>query len=165
MPTRLPAVEARLGCRLDQADEAAIARLIGLRETDDLDFKRLLYGSDAKGTSDVSGDVAAMANSGGGVVVLGMEDDKDAKAIALTPVAISDVEERRMRELVATHVIPFPTWDVVPVRLASDASRGYYLLAVASSDLRPPCREAQPRLCIPCTRRREDPLSLRTRNR
>ncbi|MGI5213342.1 AlbA family DNA-binding domain-containing protein [Plantactinospora sp. CA-290183] len=137
MTIRLPAVEARLGCRLDQVDEVAVGRLIGLRETDDLDFKSLLYKPGAEGTSSLSGDVAAMANSGGGVVVLGIEDDRDAQAIRLTPVAMSDGEERRMRELIASHVFPFPAWDIIPVRLAAGRTHGYYILAVAASDLRP----------------------------
>lgn len=136
MPIRLPAVEARLGCRLDQVNEAAIGRLIGLRETGDLDFKRF-YDWATRGADDLCTDIAAMANSGGGAVVVGIEEDKDAQASTLVPVAVSDGEERRMRELIATRVAPFPDWDIFPVRLAADASRGYYVLAVSASDLRP----------------------------
>lgn len=136
MVIRLPRVEDRLGCRVDQANEAAIARLVGLRETDDLDFKQDHYKTGAEGASSLSGDVAALANSGGGAIVLGVED-KDAQAVELTPVAISDAEERRMRDLVTSYVYPFPQWDVFPVRLTGDSSRGYYVLAVAASDLRP----------------------------
>ncbi|BCB88882.1 AlbA family DNA-binding domain-containing protein [Phytohabitans suffuscus] len=136
MTIRLPAVEARLGCRLDRVDEAAIGRLIGLRETVDLDFKRL-YDRGEKGADGLCTDVAAMANSGGGAVVLGVDEDKNAQASALVPVAVSDDEERRMRELVAGRVYPFPDWDVFPVRLATDTNRGYYVLAAAASDMRP----------------------------
>lgn len=136
MTIRLPAVEARLGCRLDQLDEAAIGQLIGLRETVDLDFKRC-YEPGEKGADGLCSDVAAMANSGGGVVVLGVDEDKNAEASALAPVAVNDKEERRMRELVSARVYPFPDWNVYPVRLASDPTQGFYVLAAAASDLRP----------------------------
>ena len=55
-------------------------------ESPDLDFKRETYvtsGSGGqKGTKDLCGDVAAMANAGGGVIVLGMEEDDQARAKA-----------------------------------------------------------------------------------
>lgn len=43
----------------------------GVAEAADLDFKRELYGNNDKAKRDVCGDVAAQANSGGGLIVLG----------------------------------------------------------------------------------------------
>jgi hypothetical protein len=143
---RLPSVEARLGTQLDGADAAAVLRLLGLPETEDLDFKRELY----KDTADLCVDVAAMANSGGGVIVIGLDEQGTGVAAAATPVALSDSEELRMRQAVASTVAPLPTWYVVAVHdPAAGSAMGFYLLAVAGTDQAPHALRKGPSLKYP----------------
>ena len=73
-------------------------------ESPDLDFKQETYitsgNSGQRGTKDLCGDVAAMANAGGGVIVLGMAEDDQAHAKGYLPVDTSDDERRRLRQTV-----------------------------------------------------------------
>jgi hypothetical protein len=135
---RLPSVEARLGASLGGVGEAAVRRLLGQPETEDLDFKRELYIAGPVGNGDLSTDVAAMANSGGGVIVLGLDEFGAGIAQAATHVLLSDQEELRMRSAVASAVAPMPQWTVLRVPDSGAApDHGFYLLIVASSDQAP----------------------------
>lgn len=63
-----------------------------LEETIRLEFKRELPSSGKN--DDVARDVAAMANTEGGVIVYGIEQDDAGRARALHPISISGVAER-----------------------------------------------------------------------
>src|SRR5690554_5510953 len=97
--TKLARIETILGSRLADADATAVLRFVegGIRESADLDFKQTLYGNSDSEKRAMAGDVAALANTVGGVLVLGVRDD-DAVAMELTPVPLSDAEELRMRQ-------------------------------------------------------------------
>jgi predicted HTH transcriptional regulator len=70
-----------LGRRLDQLDYPAIQVLVDRRTTEDLtlEFKRELYASGEKGCDELAKDVAAMANSAGGLILLGVDEDKQGQ--------------------------------------------------------------------------------------
>lgn len=74
---RLLRLEELLGCRVEQANESALQRLIEgrIREDTDLESKRELYGTTDAAKRDLATDLSAMANSRGGVIVLGMDEN------------------------------------------------------------------------------------------
>ena len=87
---RLSAVFAK---PVGELDWAALEAALGeAREDEDLDFKQ-------------AGDIAAMANRRGGLVLIGVREDNGVAA-ALTPVALSDPEEDRMHQITAQLVAP-----------------------------------------------------------
>src|SRR5690242_6197424 len=99
--------ETLIDSTVESADEAAVDRLVQGRvpEDADLDFKQPLYGTSDTDKRNLASDVAALANAVGGVIVLGIRDD-NGQAAELTPVQLSDGEEVRMRQIVASNVFP-----------------------------------------------------------
>jgi hypothetical protein len=67
-----------------------------VRESAILEYKRQPYGGSDGEIRKMLRDVTAMANAEGGVLILGMEEDGDGIAAALTPVAQADVEAPRI---------------------------------------------------------------------
>jgi hypothetical protein len=70
-------LERLFGTRLERLAHAQVADLVtnAVAEAYDLDFKATLYGRSDKERRDLAGDVAALANTGGGVIVLGIAED------------------------------------------------------------------------------------------
>ena len=122
-------LEVLFGARLNDIDHSHIEALVtnGVTEDFDLDFKSELYANNDAAKRDLAGDVAALANTAGGVIVLGIVEDDQAKASEARPVTLSEEEVRRMRLFVASRVAPVPAFDVVAVRGDADGE-GYYLL-------------------------------------
>jgi hypothetical protein len=106
-------------------------------ESFDLDFKATAYGSSDRDRRDLCGDVAAMANSSGGVILLGVEEDEHAIATATPGVALGDHERNRMLQILASGVAPLPALDILPVTSADDDARGWWVLAVPRSTRSP----------------------------
>ncbi len=78
-------------------------------------------------------DVAALANTAGGVIVIGIEEDDQARATAAAGVDVSDAEASRIRQIVAALVAPLPMFDIVSVTDSGDLARGFLLVAVPRS--------------------------------
>jgi hypothetical protein len=127
-----------LGARLDQVTEEHLENLVtgGVREDSDLDFKHTRYGNTDQQRRDLAGDLAAMANSRGGLILIGIHDENDV-AVELTPVDLIDGEEARIRQIAAGNIAPHLMFDVRVIESAGDPERGYYLLIVPPSTLRP----------------------------
>ena len=127
-----------LGGRPEEASEAQLSSLVhgAVREDADLDFKQERYGNGESARRDLAGDIAAMANGRGGVIVIGLRDENDV-AVELTPVQLADGEEARIRQIAASNITPHLTFDIRVVESASDRSSGYYLLIVPPSAMRP----------------------------
>jgi len=84
--------------------DAAVA--VGLAETDDLDWKDRLPPTKALNETDFPKDVAAMANSGGGTLVYGVEES-GKKATTRRPVGVlTEVHERTLRAAAFNAVSP-----------------------------------------------------------
>ncbi|MEQ7127434.1 ATP-binding protein [Actinopolymorpha sp. B11F2] len=132
-------LERLLGARIDAVSHAQIADLVtnAVTEAYDLDFKAELYGNADKDKRACAGDVAALANTAGGVIVLGVAEDDQAKAAAAPGVALSDGETRRIRQIVASLVAPVPIFDIEPVEDPERAGRGFLLIAVPRSPSAP----------------------------
>lgn len=109
----------------------------GVTEAYDLDFKGELYGHGDKDKRALAGDVAAMANTVGGVIVLGIAEDDQARAGDAPGVAISDQEINRIHQTVASGVNPLPRFDVRSVEDSDNPGHGFLIIAVPRSVMSP----------------------------
>ena len=127
-----------LGTRPEDVTEEDLSRLIagGVREDADLDFKQERYGTSDSARRDLAGDVAAMANTRGGLIIIGIRDENDV-AIELSPVQLEDGEEARIRQIAASSIAPHLMFDVRVLQSDAGESHGYYLLIVPPSSLSP----------------------------
>jgi schlafen family protein len=107
-----------------------------VREDFDLDFKESLYGARDEDKYRLAEDVAALANTHGGMILLGVrEDRKTGGATELTPVALSDSERLRMQHIIAGNVTPPPAFEIKLIH--ADAGSGFFAIAVPPSPLAP----------------------------
>jgi hypothetical protein len=132
-------LETLLGASLDALGYQHLEGLVTeqVSEAFDLDFKKELYGNGEKGRHDLATDVAALANTAGGLVVLGIEEDEQARAVAAPGVTVSDAELRRILSVVGSRVVPLPVFEPLPVRKPGEDGRGFIVVAVARSPLAP----------------------------
>lgn len=132
-------LETLLGSRIDDVTHAQVSGLVTNQvvEAFDLDYKSRLYGRADADKRDLAGDVAALANTAGGLIVLGIEEDDQARATAAPGVALSDGEVTRMLQVVASLTAPLPVFDIVPVEDPARPGTGFYLIAVPRSPRQP----------------------------
>ncbi len=129
-------LEALFGGPLDDLKGEHFRQLVpnGVTEEFDLDFKQTTYGNADKDKRDLCGDVAALANTAGGVILLGVAEDDQARATATPGVALTDTEVARMRQIVASGVSPMPHVDILQVPDDdADPTHGYFVIAVPRS--------------------------------
>jgi hypothetical protein len=107
---------------------------IGLREAEDLDWKQKLPEQRVLKDTDFAKDVAAMANSGGGVIVYGIAEDPDTSAATrrLDVGEVTDGYERTIRQ-VASGVQP-PIFGLNIARLGEVGNRVLVITVPASPD-------------------------------
>lgn len=132
-------LEALLGSRLELVQHADLMTLISSQvpEAFDLDFKSEMYGPTERDRRDAATDVAALANTAGGLLVIGIEEDEQARAAAVPGVELSEADERRIRQIVGSQVVPMPVIDVLRVEDPNRSGRGLVLIAVPRSPLAP----------------------------
>ncbi len=132
-------LEALLGSELEQVQHSQLMTLISnqVAEAFDLDFKSEMYGSSDRDKRDAAIDVAALANTAGGLLILGIEEDDQARASAAPGVALSEADERRIRQIVGSNVVPMPAIDVLRIPDPARAEHGLVLIAVPRSPLAP----------------------------
>jgi Schlafen, AlbA_2 len=132
-------IETLLGTSLDAIRHSHLASLVTgkVSETFDVDFKGTLYGKLDDDKRNLAGDVAALANTAGGILVLGIEEDKQARAAAAPGVPISDAEIRRMHQIVASLVAPLPAFDILAVPEPGKTDHGFLVVAVPPSPFAP----------------------------
>ncbi|GIF64141.1 hypothetical protein Ais01nite_21760 [Asanoa ishikariensis] len=125
------AVGAAPGPLTDQLLDDAVAA--GVMETDDLDWKRELPPMKGLPLTDFPKDVAAMANSGGGLIVYGVEEVQKA---ASGRVDVSDVDEKYERSLLSATItaISPPVFGVKVHRLSTGGKRAAVIEVPASVD-------------------------------
>ncbi|RNL60373.1 ATP-binding protein [Nocardioides marmoriginsengisoli] len=149
---RSPALEELLETSLDESGltEAVIQRLValGVRETEQLDFKATPHLAESgaaasppakeKGWSpeqEFAKDVCSFANHLGGLLVIGVKDEKDVAVDAVPAVTDPAAVTQRLRQALVNHASPAPQFHVVPVEAAAG---GFYLvLIVPPSSLAP----------------------------
>lgn len=71
-----------------------------------LDFKRDPYGGTNTDKREMLRDIVAMANAGGGYIVIGIEEDDQSRANGIRPVPDAAGEVERMQDLAATGIAP-----------------------------------------------------------
>ncbi|MET9229161.1 ATP-binding protein [Lentzea sp. NPDC003310] len=116
--------ETLFGVPLDRLQAHHLESLVAsaTQESFDLDFKRDLYGRGDSERRKLAGDVAALANTAGGLIILGIDEDDHACASAAPGVEVSDAEAGRIRQVVASLVAPVPAFDVLALRHNTSAS-------------------------------------------
>ena len=136
-PTWLRRVAAVFGVPLGdlQAEHIRALPMAGVSEASDLDFKAQLYTSSDDDKRELCKDIAGMRNAVGGMIILGVSDN-DGIAADCPGVQLSDAEERRMRQVVASGTAPYAEFDIHPVR-DEHLGHGFYLLLAPPSPFRP----------------------------
>jgi hypothetical protein len=113
-------IEALLNATLSDVAYADLQRLVTGRVLDvDIDFKSEPH----KDGQDLAVDVSAMANTVGGVLVIGMAEAEGA-ATELKPCPLSDDDTNRMRQWLAELVVPYSSTEyrsAAPLRTACGA--------------------------------------------
>ena len=137
MPTlRSPKLERLLGGPID--DTLSFGQVMGLIpnavEGSDLEFKGKTYptsgaGGD-KGKKELCADVAGMANAIGGIVIIGIEEDDQARAARYSPVDISDAERLRLASTLLGNVQPMLTFDIHPIEDPQRPGQGFLVIWV-----------------------------------
>jgi hypothetical protein len=142
---------ALLGTDGSELTEQSLQRLVDARarEDGDLEFKSTHYPKDKN--EELAKDVAAMLNAAGGLLILGIVEDSQARAMSLTPVSIADGEIRRIREVVAENVRPFANLDIQPVPAsAGPDGHGYLVVSIPRSPIAPhSIRRSGPAMTFP----------------
>ena len=106
-------------------------------EAFDLDFKSEMYGTSDRDKRDAATDVAALANTAGGLIIAGIDEDDQARAAKAPGIALSEADERRIRQIVALQVAPMPVIDVIRAEDPVWPGHGFVLIAVPRSPLAP----------------------------
>ncbi|MEP7247901.1 MAG: ATP-binding protein [Gammaproteobacteria bacterium] len=132
-------LDSLFGAQLDQLTDLHIRSLVAnsVAEAFDLDFKQELYRNTDADRRSLAGDVAAMANTAGGVLILGLQEDEQAVAKDAPGVDLSDAEQQRMRQIVASLVAPMPMFDIITVPDVGSTTHGYYVIAIPRSPSAP----------------------------
>ncbi|MEU8789759.1 ATP-binding protein [Streptomyces sp. NPDC048643] len=138
LPARLTAA---LGSHPDELSEDDLQRAVDNRipEGLDLDWKKDFYKGTDAGKKELAKDVSAMANTSGGMIVIGVDDGKQDHAHGLAP---SEPDPNRgeewIRSVLANWIQPVvPNVGVRPLRSALHEGSAYWLLTVPSSTQAP----------------------------
>jgi hypothetical protein len=108
-----------------------------IAESHDLDWKGEAYGNSDKDKRELAADVAALANTVGGLIVLGVAEDGHACASAAPGVRLSDAYRNQLLQVIASSVAPVPRFEVRMVADGGDGGHGFVLIAVERSGAAP----------------------------
>jgi len=115
----------------DDLLDAAVAA--GVVETSDLDWKSELPPEKGLPQTDFPKDVAAMANSGGGVIVFGVRESQKAATERVDVGEFNEAYERALRSAAITAISP-PVFGLNVHRLGADGNRALVVEVPASVD-------------------------------
>lgn len=128
-------IHAELGVPPSELTYDMIVRAVerGVMESDDLDWKQALPVDVDKKQKEFAKDVAAMANTGGGLIIYGVREDKE-RAVEITPVSTAERERERLRALATRHVRPLIGGiEIVPLSADEDDDDGIIAVFVPAS--------------------------------
>ncbi|MCX4740802.1 AlbA family DNA-binding domain-containing protein [Streptomyces antibioticus] len=138
LPARLTAA---LGQHPDDLTEDDLQRAVEnhIPESVDLDWKKDFYKGTDAGKKELAKDVSAMANTAGGMVVIGVDDGKQDHAHDLAPFdPVQGHGEEWIRSVLANWIQPVvPNVGVRQVKSASKADKIYWVLTVPPSTQAP----------------------------
>ncbi|WP_205647223.1 ATP-binding protein [Actinobaculum sp. 313] len=112
---------------LDQAIEGQV------EEAEDLDWKRELPPSKGIAQTDVPKDIAAMANSGGGMIVYGVEEESKAATGRCDVGDFTERHESAYRSVAVTAISP-PVFGLEIIKLGKQGRRAVAVIVPASVD-------------------------------
>jgi hypothetical protein len=115
----------------DELLDAAVSS--GVVETNDLDWKSELPPAKGLPQTDFPKDVAAMANSGGGVIVFGVRESQKAATERVDVGEFDEAYERSLRSAVITAISP-PLFGLNVHRLGAEGARAVVVDVPASVD-------------------------------
>lgn len=115
----------------DELLDTAVAA--GVAETNDLDWKSELPPAKGLPQTDFPKDVAAMANSGGGVIVFGVQDEQKVATGRVDVGELDEAHERALRSAAITAISP-PVFGLEVHRLGSAGTRAVVVEVPASFD-------------------------------
>ncbi|MGH3757196.1 AlbA family DNA-binding domain-containing protein [Actinophytocola sp.] len=137
-------LETLFGAHLSELRAAHIHSLVesSTQESFDLEFKGEPYGRGDSDRRALAGDVAALANTAGGLILIGVTEDAQSRAEDDPGAELSGAEVRRIEQVVASLVAPVPVFDVWQVvkephpnapagSPPADGTQGFILIAVA----------------------------------
>ncbi|MGS2811067.1 AlbA family DNA-binding domain-containing protein [Nocardia sp. MW-W600-9] len=130
-----PRLTALFGASVDALTATHLAAVVARKvpEAEDLDFKEALYGKTTEAKQELAKDVSALANAGGGVLILGITDQNSA-AEALKPLPLSAEEAERMQKICHYQIRPFlPGVHIKQIPDPTNLHTGYYVIAVPRS--------------------------------
>src|SRR5437899_7605214 len=138
MVMRSRRLETLFGAGLDRLTAEHVRRLVPqqVEEAQDLDFKREHYGDGDSEKRSLATDVAAMANTVGGIILIGV-DETEGRASGADGVQLSETATLRIRHIVAAKVAPVPSFEVITVPDEAATDRGFLLIAVPESAMAP----------------------------
>lgn len=139
MVARLGRVEGLLGWRLDEVVYQSIVDLVGTpeaAESEDLDYKQAHYSQDERGREELAKDIAAFANHIGGLLIIGMAENKGVPS-KVFDVDLDDARLRHIRQVIVANTAPPVPYESIPVRNPDAPGTGFLLLAVPRSPASP----------------------------
>ncbi|MEU2718674.1 ATP-binding protein [Streptomyces sp. NPDC007205] len=146
MVMRLRRLESLLGRRLDDVDYSSIADLVGnadAAEGEDLDYKQAHYSADDKGREELAKDIASLANHTGGLLLLGMAEDKGVPS-KVFDIDLDDRHLRHIRQVIANNTAPPVPYEAIRVPNPGAPGTGFLMLAVPRSPYGPHAVTAPP---------------------
>ncbi|MFE2961962.1 AlbA family DNA-binding domain-containing protein [Nocardia tengchongensis] len=130
-----PRLTAVFGVPVDSLTATEIDTAVAQRvpEGEDLDWKKECYPTTNAGREELAKDVGALANAGGGILVIGVtEDSASGCAAAPNPVPLSGSEADRMQQICHFRLRPFLP-GVRINRITTGPGVGYYVIIVPRS--------------------------------
>jgi len=109
----------------------------GIEETDEIEFKEAHY-DNINGKQELAKDIAAFANSSGGILLIGIEEERSSgKAISIKPVSIGQQMSLKYRQIIANGISPHVSIDIYMVESPDEASLGVMVIVVPPSQMAP----------------------------
>lgn len=116
----------------DEMLTAAVA--LQLAESDDLDWKTQLPAEKDLAHSDTVKDIAAMANSGGGLIVFGVDENQKKASQRTDAGEVTESYERTLRRVAVSGIHP-PVFGLEVFRLGVEPTRALAVVVPASIDV------------------------------
>jgi len=131
-------VEQEIGSRLEDMNWDSIQKLVknGIAEAVDIDFKRDPYGGADSDKKELAKDIAAFANTNGGLLLIGI-DETGGAATGIESFTNTDETVNKVRQVVASLVAPLPQFETKTIPDPDDESSGVVAIIVQKSAYAP----------------------------
>jgi predicted HTH transcriptional regulator len=103
-----------------------------LEETETFDAKKELPPKNVETAKDIS----AMANSGGGVIIYGIDEDESGRPTIPNPILLKG-EREKIDQIIRTSVSEVPYYNILPVLSQADSTKGYLVVVIPPSERAP----------------------------